>query len=120
MIAASPNWRSRSRSSVLLPIVLQSVAARFVETTVLPTPPFGEKTVITRPRRPSSACCARRPWWQALRMAKTMFSVSCGSGIRSATPSSSASSSKPEQSPEASTMTGARVYSRIAASSSAG
>ena len=55
MIAASPNWRSRSSSSVLLPIDLHSVAARFVETTVLPTPPFGEKTVITRPRRPSPA-----------------------------------------------------------------
>ena len=30
----------------------------FVERTVLPTPPFGEKTVITRPRRPLSGLSA--------------------------------------------------------------
>ena len=51
MIAASPNWRSRSRSSVRLPSNLANAAARFVDVTVLPVPPFGENTVTIRPRR---------------------------------------------------------------------
>ena len=58
--------------------------------------------------------------WQALRMAKTMFSVSCGSGITSATSASRASARIPEHSPEQSRITGARVYSRIAEYASSG
>src|ERR671919_499356 len=60
MIAASPNWRSRSSSSVRLPCCFASDAARFVAVTVLPVPPLGENTVITRPLRPTSAS-RRRP-----------------------------------------------------------
>src|SRR5882724_2322801 len=77
MIAASPNWRSRSRSSVRRPPPLASAAARFVAMAVLPVPPFGEKTVMIRPSRFPPAA-ARRGACVALRIAKTTFSVSAG------------------------------------------
>jgi hypothetical protein len=92
----------------------------FVESTVLPVPPFGEKTVTRRPWRPPDAACWRRPAWQAFLIAKTTLSVSCGSSRTSATSASRASSSRVGDPPEASRMTGARVYSRIAATSFAG
>ena len=46
--AESPNWRSRSISSVRTPD-RATATARFVATTDLPLPPFGEKTVTTLP-----------------------------------------------------------------------
>src|SRR6266542_4085981 len=52
MIAASPNCRSRSSSSVFLPSNFANALARFVAVTVLPVPPFGEKTVRIFPWRP--------------------------------------------------------------------
>jgi hypothetical protein len=45
MIAASPNWRSRSISSARFLSFFANDVARFVAVTVLPVPPFGEKTV---------------------------------------------------------------------------
>src|SRR5579862_11026 len=60
MIAASPNWRSRSRSSVRFPSCFARSAARLVATTVFPVPPFGEKTVTTVPR-----CAAVCSWRRA-------------------------------------------------------
>jgi hypothetical protein len=51
MIAASPNWRSRSRRSVRFPSCFANEAARLVAVTVLPVPPLGEKTVMIRPCR---------------------------------------------------------------------
>ena len=80
---------------------------------VLPIPPLGENTVATLPTR-LAPLAERFSAWQALRIAKTMFSVSCGSGTTSATSASSASARMPEHSPEQSRITGARVYSRIA------
>src|SRR4029453_4496577 len=58
MIAASPNCRSRSTSSVFRPSNFAQAVARFVAVTVLPVPPFGENTVTTLPLRPGpdSAC----------------------------------------------------------------
>jgi hypothetical protein len=61
-----------------------------------------------------------RPLWQAFLIAKTTLSVSCGSRMTSATSASSASSSRLGEPPEASRITGALVYSRIAATSLAG
>ena len=55
-----------------------------------------------------------------MRIAKTTFSVSCGSRRTSATSASSACSRSVDASPEASRITGAGVCSRIAASSSCG
>src|SRR6266576_975841 len=86
MIAASPNWRSRSSRSARLPQCLASEAEMFVERTVLPVPPFGENTVTRRPWRPPPLACCLRPLWQAFRIAKTTLSVSCGSRMTSQTP----------------------------------
>src|SRR5438094_4814190 len=120
MIAASPNWRSRSSRSARLPQCLASEAEMFVERTVFPVPPLGENTVTRRPWRPPPLACCLRPLWQAFLIAKTTLSVSCGSRMTSATSASSASSSRLGEPPEASRMTGALVYSRIAATSLAG
>src|SRR5919106_567309 len=120
MIAASPNWRSRSSRSVRLPSNLAKAAARLVEVTVFPVPPLGENTVTMRPRRAGVPAGGRCPGRPALRIAKTTFSVICGRSRTSETSASSASSSRAEDSPEASRMMGARVCSRIAASSSSG
>src|ERR671937_738712 len=119
MIAASPNCRSRSSRSARLPQCFASEADRLVDRTVLPVPPLGEKTVTRRPWRPP-ATCARRPTWHAFLIEKTTLSVSCGRRRTSATSASSASSSRLGEPPDASRMTGARVYSRIAATSFAG
>src|SRR4249919_2653303 len=51
MIAASPNWRSRSSRRVRSLWYFAKVAARFVDTQVLPIPPLGENTVATLPTR---------------------------------------------------------------------
>src|SRR6266550_1918666 len=120
MIAASPNWRSRSSSSARFPQCLASEAERFVDSTVLPVPPLGEKTVTRRPCRPPPFACCLRPAWQAFLIEKTTLSVSCGSSRTSAMSASSASSSRLGEPPEASRITGAFVYSRIAATSFAG
>ncbi len=122
MIAASPNCRSRSSSSVRFCSYLANAAARFVAITVLPVPPFGEKTVTMRPSclRRAAGHVDRRFALAALRIAKTTFSVSCGRSRTSVTSASSASSSSAEDSPEAITKIGARVCSRIAAISPAG
>ncbi len=122
MIAASPNWRSRSRRRVFLPSYLANVDARFVAVTVFPVPPFGENTVTIRPRRPAwpPPPPTLRPEWLALRIAKTTFSVICGRRRTSDTSASSACSSRADASPEASRITGDWVCSRIAASSSSG
>ena len=82
---------------------------------------MGEKTVTIRPRRAWPPWAARRrPAWLAFRIAKTTFSVSCGSSRTSETSASSASSRSVECAPEARTITGAAVCSRIAASSFTG
>jgi hypothetical protein len=62
MIAASPNWRSRSSSSARFFSYFANAAARFVAVTVLPVPPFGENTVMILPclADPPSAT-SRRP-----------------------------------------------------------
>src|SRR5262249_37399899 len=120
MIAASPNWRSRSSRSARLPQCFASDAERFVESTVLPVPPFGEKTVTRRPWRPPPFACCLRPAWQAFLIAKTTLSVSWGSSMTSATSASRASSRRLGELPDASKITGALVYSRIAATSFAG
>src|SRR5256885_906498 len=108
MIAASPNWRSRSSSSVRLPECFASEAARFVAIDVLPVPPFGAKTVTILPCRAWPPWAASfRPAWLALRIAKTTLSVSCGSSRTSETSASSASSSSVAGAPAARTITGA-------------
>jgi hypothetical protein len=99
---------------------LASEAETFVDRTVLPVPPFGENTVTSRPCRPPADAACFRPVWQAFLIAKTTLSVSCGSSMTSAMSASSASSSRLGDPPEASRITGARVYSRIAATSFAG
>src|SRR6266480_3834234 len=120
MIAASPNCRSRSSKSARLPQCLANEAEMFVDSTVLPVPPFGENTVTRRPCRPPPVACCLRPVWQAFLIEKTTLSVSCGSSRTSATSASRASSSRLGEPPEASRITGALVYSRIAATSLAG
>src|ERR671923_248984 len=108
MIAASPNWRSRSSSSARLPQCLASETPRFVAVTVLPVPPLGENTVTSRPCR----CCGplrRLPTWPAFRIAKTTLSVSCGRSRTSATSCSSASSSSSGEPFEASRTIGEQV-----------
>src|SRR6185369_15172398 len=120
MIAASPNCRSRSSRSARLPQCFASEAERFVESTVLPVPPFGEKTVTRRPWRPPPLASCLRPAWQAFLIEKTTLSVSCGSSMTSATSASRASSRRLGEPPDASRITGAFVYSRIAATSFAG
>src|SRR5690242_5385787 len=120
MIAASPNWRSRSSSSARFPQCFASDAETFVDRTVLPVPPLGEKTVTSRPCRPPADAACLRPAWQAFLIAKTTLSVSCGSSMTSATSASRASSRRLGEPPEASRITGAFVYSRIAATSFAG
>ncbi len=112
MIAASPNCRSRSSSSVFLPSNFANALARFVAVTVLPVPPFGEKTVRIfpwRPPPPLPAPASRPREWVDLRIAKTTFSTSCGSSRTSATSASSACSSMTGDPPEATIRTGARV-----------
>ena len=47
--AQSPNWTSRSTSTVDCGAAAVSPIARLVDTVVLPTPPFGEAMVMTRP-----------------------------------------------------------------------
>src|SRR5438552_7326083 len=120
MIAASPNCRSRSSRSARLPQCLANEAEMFVDNTVLPVPPFGENTVTRRPCRPPPLACCLRPVWQAFLIEKTTLSVSCGSSRTSAMSASRASSSRLGEPPEASRITGAFVYSRIAATSLAG
>ena len=90
--------------------------------TVLPVPPFGENTVTIRPCAVvgAEAPSDRRPEWPAFRIAKNTFSGICGRSRTSATSSSRACSINCDASPEASTMIGARVCSRITASSSDG
>ena len=88
-------------ASACPPFLVERRPAGFVATVVLPVPPFGEKTVITRPVRPAAVCVWR---WKcaALRIAKTTLWVSCGSRSRSLTSASSACSSiEPASPPEA-------------------
>jgi hypothetical protein len=65
MIAASPNWRSKSTSSVRRPPRLASAEARFADRIDLPVPPLGENTVITCPVRGRAS----------RRAARTAFSI---------------------------------------------
>ncbi len=48
--ATSPNWRSASTSTTGRSDRWASTTARLVATTLLPDPPLGDETVITRPR----------------------------------------------------------------------
>src|SRR5436190_319064 len=73
MIAASPNWRSRSSSKARFPQCLASDAETFVDRTVLPVPPFGENTVMSRPCRPPADAACLRPAWQAFFIADVML-----------------------------------------------
>jgi hypothetical protein len=108
-IAASPNCRSRSSSSVRFCRCLAKPAARLVAVTVLPVPPLGEKTVTTRP------VCARvvpgvaRLACDAFLIVKTTFSTSCGRSRTSATSAASAPSRISVASPAATTTIGERV-----------
>ena len=101
MIAASPNWRSRSISNTRMREQCARSAARFVESTVLPVPPFGENTVTTRPRGTSGSPWApdRPPVSCALRIANEIVSGSCGRTRTSSTPAVNAVSTSPETAP---------------------
>ncbi len=121
MIAASPNCRSRSISSTRLPDLWARSAARFVESTVLPVPPFGENTVTTRPRGTSGSCepCApaRPPVSCALRIANEIVSASCGRTSTSSTPAVNAVSTRSGCASGTSSTIGACVWRRITATS---
>ena len=68
--ATSPNWRSRSTITTPIGATLPSPMAMLVAIVVLPTPPLGEKTPITRPFGASGWLDGRGPVllakdWQA-------------------------------------------------------
>ena len=66
-LAMSPNWRSVSKSTTLARRdALPMPTARLVATVVLPAPPFGDSTTMTRPAG-SSACVADEVGPPALR-----------------------------------------------------
>ncbi len=94
--------------------------------TVLPTPPFGEKTVMTRPsavdvRREDGAMPPRvAASWQVFLIVKTRASVSCGSITTSEMPALSASCSSAPAPPDVTRMIGAAVACRIASISEVG
>jgi hypothetical protein len=56
--ATSPNCKSESTMQTLWPFTA-SAAAVFVDTTLLPTPPFVEKDTMTRPRLAASCTTTR-------------------------------------------------------------
>src|SRR3954471_16968684 len=111
-----PELQVESSSSVLRPC-WASAAARFDAVTVLPVPPFGENTVITRPAWTRETTGVWRLACAALRIAKTTLSINCGRTSTSAMSAVSASSSSSFAVLEATTMIGLRVCSRMAATS---
>src|SRR6266536_2755578 len=115
MIAASPNWRSRSSSSVRFPQCLASDAERFVDSTVLPVPPLGEKTVTRRPCRPLRDACSTICRWPPVRVdaPSRTLSLEPTSSISGCLASASRRSGRPSQTPVTKTRTLSRLLVSI-------
>ena len=105
--AESPNCRSRSTRSVFTP-ERAAATARFVARTVLPLPPFGEKTVTTSPGRRVRGSAPSH----ALRSAKISVSADCGRTRTSTAPVARPASTMPLGSPYAARTKGALVRAR--------
>ena len=122
-VATCPNWRSRSRITTWSLTRWARPTATFTATVVVPTPPFGENTAMTRRRLLSRMRDHRREVppdrsrerWKRSTSASTRASSSRGSNGRARTSSTPAS-----RSPIRSSTSSERLTARMGTVASAG